>query len=113
MDQNRTALSNRVNDLGVSNAVVRRQGADRIVVELPGVQDAAQARRILGKTATLEFRLADDNVDPSRVATGIAPPGTQIFPFKDTPRQVVLKTEKIVTGRSEERRGGKECVSTC
>lgn len=98
IDQNRTALSNRVNDLGVSNAVVRRQGADRIVVELPGVQDASQARRILGKTATLEFRLADENVDPSRVATGIAPPGTQIFPFKDTARKVVLKTEKIVTG---------------
>jgi preprotein translocase subunit SecD len=98
IDQNRTALSNRVDDLGVSNAVVRRQGADRIVVELPGVQDAAQARRILGKTATLEFRLADESVDPSRIATGIAPPGTQIFPFKNTPRKVVLKTEKIVTG---------------
>lgn len=98
IDQNRTALTNRVNDLGVSNAVVRRQGADRIVVELPGVQDAAQARRILGKTATLEFRMADENVDPARVATGIAPPGTQIFPFKDSDRKVVLKVEKIVTG---------------
>ncbi len=98
IDQNRTALSNRVNDLGVSNAVVRRQGADRIVVELPGVQDASQARRILGKTATLEFRLARTDVDPARVATGIAPPGTEIYPFKDSDRKVVLSKDKIVTG---------------
>lgn len=100
IDQNRTALSNRVNDLGVSNAVVRRQGSNRIVVELPGVQDAAQARRILGKTATLEFRLADENVSPARLATGIAPPGTEIFPFKDTTRNVALKRQNIVTGDS-------------
>lgn len=98
IDQNRTALSNRVNDLGVSNAVVRRQGADRIVIELPGVQDASKARRILGKTATLEFHLVKENVSPARIATGIAPPGTEIYPFKDTDRNVVLKQESIVTG---------------
>ncbi len=98
VDQNRTALNKRVNELGVSNAVVRRQGANRIVVELPGVQNATQARRLLGKTATLQFRLVAQNVDPARVATGIAPPGTEIFPFKDTERKVVLKRQKIATG---------------
>lgn len=96
--QNRTALNNRVNGLGVSNAVVRRQGANRIVVELPGVKNAAKARRILGKTATLEFRLVKQGVSPARLATGIAPPGSEIFPFKDTERNVALKTQKIVTG---------------
>src|SRR5690606_2160607 len=57
VDQNRTSLNNRVNELGVGEPVVQRQGTDRIVVQLPGIQDAAQARRILGRTATLEFRL--------------------------------------------------------
>lgn len=98
IDQNRTSLSNRVNDLGVSNAVVRRQGADRIVVELPGIQDASQARRILGKTATLEFRLADENIPQAQLASGIAPPGTEVFPFKGTERRVAVKLEKIATG---------------
>jgi len=56
VDQNRTALNKRVNELGVAEAVVQRQGADRIVVQLPGIQDAAKPRRILGRTATLEFR---------------------------------------------------------
>jgi len=98
IDQNRTSLSNRVNDLGVSNAVVRRQGADRIVVELPGIQDASQARRILGKTATLEFRLADENIPQAQLATGIAPPGIEVFPFKGSERRVAVKLEKIATG---------------
>lgn len=98
IDQNRTSLSNRVNDLGVSNAVVRRQGVDRIVVELPGIQDASQARRILGKTATLEFRLADENIPQAQLATGIAPPGTEVFPFKGSERRVAVKLEKIATG---------------
>ncbi|MEY1662807.1 protein translocase subunit SecD [Isoalcanivorax beigongshangi] len=99
IDQNRTALNNRVNELGVASPVVQRQGADRIVVQLPGVQDASQARRILGRTATLEFRLVADDADPSRVAAGIAPPGTEIFPFKGEPNNpVVLRRQNIVTG---------------
>src|SRR5690606_22648162 len=56
--QNLTTVRNRVNELGVSEPLVQRQGANRIVVELPGVQDTAEAKRILGKTANLEFRLA-------------------------------------------------------
>lgn len=99
VDQNRTALNNRVNELGVAEPVVQRQGADRIVVQLPGVQDAGQARRILGRTATLEFRLVVDDADPNRVQAGIAPPGTEIFPYKDESRpSVVLRRQNIVTG---------------
>ena len=99
VDQNRTALNNRVNELGVGNAVVERQGADRIVVQLPGVQDASQARRILGRTATLEFRLVADQYSSSRASTGIAPPGTEIFPFKSqNDRPVILEKSKIATG---------------
>src|SRR5690606_14934662 len=99
IDQNRTALNNRVNELGVASPVVQREGADRIVVQLPGVQDASQARRILGRTATLEFRLVADDVDPSRASSGIAPPGTEIFPFKgDTRNPVILRRQSIVTG---------------
>ncbi|MCH8544947.1 MAG: protein translocase subunit SecD [Alcanivorax sp.] len=99
VDQNRTALNNRVNELGVAEPVVQRQGADRIVVQLPGVQDASQARRILGRTATLEFRLVADDVDPRRATSGIAPPGTEIYPFKgDTRNPVILRRQNIVTG---------------
>ncbi|MBZ2189482.1 protein translocase subunit SecD [Alcanivorax sp. JB21] len=99
VDQNRTALNNRVNELGVAEPVVQRQGADRIVVQLPGVQDASQARRILGRTATLEFRLVADDVDPRRAASGIAPPGTEIYPFKrDDRNPVILRRQNIVTG---------------
>ena len=99
VEQNRTALNNRVNELGVAEAVVQRQGADRIVVQLPGVQDASQARRILGRTATLEFRLVADQYSAQRAATGIAPPGTEIFPFRDqNNRPVILEKSKIATG---------------
>ncbi len=99
VDQNRTSLNNRVNELGVAQPVVQRQGADRIVVELPGVQDAARARRILGRTATLEFRLVADENDPRRARTGVAPPGTQIFPYKEEQRPpVILERSKIVAG---------------
>lgn len=98
VDQNRTSLNNRVNELGVGEPVVQRQGADRIVVQLPGIQDAAQARRILGRTATLEFRLVAHEFGASRAATGIAPPGTEIYPFKGTGRPVILRKQAIVTG---------------
>jgi preprotein translocase subunit SecD len=96
--QNRTSLNNRVNELGVGEPVVQRQGADRIVVQLPGIQDAAQARRILGRTATLEFRLVAHEYGANRIATGVAPPGTEIFPFKSGGRPVLLRKQVIVTG---------------
>src|SRR5690554_863084 len=96
VDQNRTSLANRVNELGVGEPVVQRQGVDRIVVQLPGIQDASQARRILGRTATLEFRLVADEY--SGMSPSIAPVGTEIFPFKTDGRPVVLRRQSIVTG---------------
>ena len=99
VDQNRTALNKRVNELGVAEAVVQRQGADRIVVQLPGIQDASQARRILGRTATLEFRLVDNSVSAARLRTGMAPPGLEFFPFKGQEGRIVaLNKSKIATG---------------
>ncbi|MDF1629141.1 MAG: protein translocase subunit SecD [Alcanivoracaceae bacterium] len=96
VDQNRTSLANRVNELGVGEPVVQRQGVDRIVVQLPGIQDAAQARRILGRTATLEFRLVADEY-AGRIPS-VAPVGTEIFPFKDDGMPVILRRQSIVTG---------------
>lgn len=96
VDQNRTSLANRVNELGVGEPVVQRQGVDRIVVQLPGIQDASQARRILGRTATLEFRLVADEY--SGMTPSTAPVGTEIFPFKTDGRPVVLRRQSIVTG---------------
>ena len=97
IDQNLTTLRNRVNELGVAEPLVQRQGVNRIVVELPGVQDAGEAKRILGRTASLEFRFVD--WDHTEAVDGIAPPGTELFPFKDDKVQrVLLQKRKIVTG---------------
>ena len=99
VDQNRTALNRRVNELGVAEAVVQRQGAERIAVQLPGVQDAAQARRILGRTATLEFRMVDDTISQERLRTGMAPPGLEFYPFQGQPGRIVaLQQSSIATG---------------
>lgn len=89
--QNVTSLRNRVNELGVAEPLVQRQGRNRIVVELPGVQDAAQAKRIIGKTANLEFRLVA-NADTS-------PSQREKFPFRGRPGvEYELERQIIVTG---------------
>ncbi|MCQ4296992.1 protein translocase subunit SecD [Pseudomonas stutzeri] len=89
--QNLTTVRNRVNELGVAEPLVQRQGANRIVVELPGVQDTAEAKRILGKTANLEFRLAAD-ADASRAST-------EAFEFRQEGRPPVqLERTLIITG---------------
>ncbi|WP_296219442.1 protein translocase subunit SecD [Pseudomonas sp. UBA2684] len=89
--QNLTTVRNRVNELGVAEPLVQRQGANRIVVELPGVQDTAEAKRILGKTANLEFRLAA-NLDAARAST-------ETFGFREEGRPPVqLERELIITG---------------
>ena len=89
--QNLTTVRNRVNELGVAEPLVQRQGANRIVVELPGVQDTAEAKRILGKTANLEFRLQAD-LDAPRGAT-------ESFGFREEGRpSVQLERELIITG---------------
>ncbi|CAM3728309.1 preprotein translocase subunit SecD [Rahnella sp. BIGb0236] len=97
VQQNITILRNRVNQLGVAEPLVQRQGADRIVVELPGIQDTARAKEILGATATLEFRLVNTNVDASTAATGRVPGDSEVKNMRDG-RPVVLYKRVILTG---------------
>jgi len=98
IQQNITALGNRVNALGVSEASVQRQGANRIAVQLPGVQDASEVIRLLGKTATLEFRLVDQTGNAIEAQqTGRAPLGTKLYKERNG-RPVLLKREVIVSG---------------
>jgi preprotein translocase subunit SecD len=98
IQQNITALGNRVNALGVSEASVQRQGANRIAVQLPGVQDASEVIRLLGKTATLEFRLVDQTGNPIEAQqTGRVPLGTKLYKERNG-RPVLLKRDVIVTG---------------
>lgn len=97
ISQNLTTLRNRINELGVSEALVQSQGSNRIVVELPGVQDTAEAKRVLGRTANLEFRMVSEQ---AATFTGGTPPiGTEAFPFGtlDGP-PVLLDRQAIVTG---------------
>jgi len=96
IEQNLSTLRNRVNELGVAEAVVQRQGASRIVVQLPGVQDTAEAKRVLGRTATLEFRFVD--WENQGAVDGFAPAGTEIFPMAKTKEPVLLQRKKIATG---------------
>ena len=99
--QNITTLHNRVNELGVAEPVIQQQGADRVVVELPGVQDTAKAKDIIGRTATLEMRMVDDSAEARAAETGSGP-----VPFGDeryverrgTP--IVVKRQVILTGES-------------
>ncbi len=97
VNQNLTTLRNRINELGVAEALVQSQGSNRIVVDLPGVQDTAEAKRVLGRTANLEFRLVSEQADT--YAGGPVPAGTQAFPFEklDGPT-ILLKRQRIVTG---------------
>lgn len=91
IQQNLVTLRNRVNELGVAEPLVQRQGRNRIVVELPGVQDTATAKRIIGKTANLEYRL--------EAKAGSGSLSTQTLPFKSEPnRSAVLENDIIVTG---------------
>lgn len=97
VEQNLTTLRNRINELGVSEAIVQSQGTNRILVELPGVQDTAEAKRVLGKTANLEFRLVSEQAQT--YTGGPAPIGTETFPFKTVDgAPVLLERSTIVTG---------------
>lgn len=97
VQQNITILRNRVNQLGVAEPLVQRQGSDRIVVELPGIQDTARAKEILGATATLEFRLVNSNVDASVAASGRVPGDSEVKNTREG-RPVVLYKRVILTG---------------
>ncbi|AXW87203.1 protein translocase subunit SecD [Lonsdalea britannica] len=97
VQQNINILRNRVNQLGVAEPLVQRQGADRIVVELPGIQDTARAKEILGATATLEFRLVNSNVDSTAAASGRVPGDSEVKQMREG-GPVVLYKRVILTG---------------
>ena len=98
LEQNITTLRNRVNELGVAEPVIQRQGDSRIVVQLPGVQDTVAAKEILGTTATLEYRLVNDDVNHSEVhRSGRVPPGHRVY-FEANGQPIVLENRLIVSG---------------
>lgn len=99
LKQNITTLRNRVNELGVSEPVIQQQGLERIVVQLPGVQDTARAKRILGATATLEYRLVYGTpADWSSAAGGSVPAGARLYKRREDGSPVLLNRDIIITG---------------
>ncbi len=116
VSQNITIIRNRVNQLGVAEPLVQRQGADRIVVELPGIQDTARAKEILGATATLEFRLVNSNLDSSAVQSGRIPGDTEIKSTREGEpvalfKRVILTGDHITDSTSEMDENGAPQVS--
>ena len=97
IEQNLSILRKRVEELGVSEPTIQRQGADRIVVELPGVQDTARAKELLGATATLEFRLVNDAINPEAATRGIVPADSELKYMQDG-RPMVLKRKPSLGG---------------
>ena len=97
IEQNLTTLRNRVNELGVAEPIIQRQGEDRIVVELPGVQDTAEAKRMIGATATLEYRAVVDGNAEDAASTGRIPPEAKLYRDR-AGRPVLLNKRTIVTG---------------
>jgi preprotein translocase subunit SecD len=97
--QNMVTLHNRINELGVAEPVIQQQGLDRIIVQLPGVQDTAKAKDILGRTATLEIRMVDDSADAraAEVGTGPVPFGDEKY-LERTGQAVVVRKQVILTG---------------
>jgi preprotein translocase subunit SecD len=96
--QNITTLNNRINELGVAEPVIQQQGVDRIVVQLPGVQDVAKAKELLGRTATLEIRMVDDDQGALDAALrGQVPFGTELYTERGGP-PLLVKTDVMLTG---------------
>jgi len=95
--QNITIIRNRVNAIGVAEPLVQRQGAERIVVQLPGIQDTARAKEILGATATLEFRMVDENADLASALEGRVPPNAELYHDRQG-RPVLLQKRVMLTG---------------
>ncbi len=93
LEQNITSLSNRVNELGVAEPVIQQHGEERIVVQLPGVQDTAKAKEILGRTATLEIMMVDEEA----MLSGSAPVGSRLYKMRDG-RPIILKNRLIYSG---------------
>jgi preprotein translocase subunit SecD len=101
LKQNITTLHNRVNELGVAEPVIQQQGADRVVVQLPGVQDTAKAKDIIGRTATLEVRLVDDSTEAAAAAVGSGPVpfGTERYVERGG-APLIVKRQVILTGEN-------------
>jgi len=97
LQQNITTLRNRINELGVAEPTVQQQGQNRIVVQLPGVQDTAQAKKILGATATLEFRLVDFESDVQDAVNGRVPANSELYYHRDG-RPYLLNKRVMLTG---------------
>ena len=97
IEQNLVALRNRIDELGVAEPVVQRQGENRIVIQLPGVQDTARAKRILGRTATLQIHLVDEENDLESAVSGAVPAGSRVFEMRNgTP--ILLKKPVVYSG---------------
>lgn len=95
IEQNLTILRKRVSELGVAEAVIQRQGAERIVIELPGVQDTARAKEILGATATLEFRMVNSTVNAEAAARGVIPADSEVKYNREGQPVVLLKRPSL------------------
>ncbi|NUZ06430.1 protein translocase subunit SecD [Piscinibacter koreensis] len=99
--QNITTLHNRVNELGVAEPVIQQQGPDRVLIELPGIQDTARAKQIIGRTATLELRMVDDSVEAQSAARGNGPVpfGTERYTERGG-LPLIVKRQVVLTGES-------------
>ena len=95
--QNISTLSKRINELGVSEPIIQQQGADRIVIQLPGVQDVARAKDIIGRTATLEMRMVDDSITPGTETSAAIPLNSELFTVGNG-APVVLFKDVVLTG---------------
>jgi len=99
LQQNITTLRKRVNELGVAEPVIQQQGLNRVVVQLPGVQDTAKAKNILGATATLEFRLVDEDHSPQDALDGRVPAGSKLYKERSG-LPILLRKQVMLTGES-------------
>jgi len=101
LKQNITTLHNRINELGVAEPVIQQQGTDRVVVQLPGVQDTTKAKDIIGRTATLELRMVDDSAEAQAAAqgTGPVPFGTERYQERGS-RSIIVKRQVVLTGEN-------------
>ena len=120
LKQNLETLHNRVNELGVAEPIIQQQGKDRIVIQLPGVQDTAKAKEILGRTAILEMKMLSDDQSPEileRAESGKAPAGTQLYKDRDgvpmlVKKEIILTGERIINaGPGVDQMTGQSIVS--
>ena len=98
IEQNLTTLRNRINEIGVAEPIIQRQGNDRVVVQLPGVQDTAVAKRLIGATATLEFRAVVEGNAADAVASGRIPPEAKVYQLRDNGGPVLLNKRVLASG---------------